>query len=141
MPHKNCRKGSVISLWPPPSSADHDQAKNAKQKSAHSTHELHGPNELIYKMWVDGGSKISRLICLAADVKITNCRERRSRGCPEVQAVRMNYVNIHILYSHLYLLYEINIGQGVDPFRSSTYDDGRLPLAHQSPPSLLPSIL
>ena len=31
-----------------------DQAKSAKQKSAHSTHELRGHNELIYKMWVDG---------------------------------------------------------------------------------------
>ena len=70
-------------------------------------------------MWVDGGSKISRLVCLAADVKITNCRERRSRGCPEVQAVRMNYVNSQFLYLHLYLLYEINIGQGADPFSSS----------------------
>jgi len=31
-----------------------EKAKNAKQKSAHSTHELRGDNELIYKMWVDG---------------------------------------------------------------------------------------
>ena len=35
-----------------------DQAKNAKQKSAHSTHELRGDNELIYKMWVDGEPQI-----------------------------------------------------------------------------------
>ena len=30
------------------------QAKTAKQKSAHSTHELNGDSELIYKMWVEG---------------------------------------------------------------------------------------
>ena len=30
------------------------QAKSAKQKSAHSTHELNGDSELIYKMWVEG---------------------------------------------------------------------------------------
>jgi len=31
-----------------------EKAKSAKQKSAHSTHELNGDSELIYKMWVEG---------------------------------------------------------------------------------------
>ena len=40
-----------------------------------------------------------RLIWIWIWWEIANCRERRSRGCPEVQAVRMNL----ILYLYLYL--------------------------------------
>ena len=102
-----------------------DQAKNAKQKSAHSTHELRGDNELIYKMWVDGEPQIDS--DQAGDVDCedhgdedegdddkdedkdqsdddkneddndgSNYRQRGSCSCAQVQADGMNWVHLQI---------------------------------------------